>query len=147
MKWTAIVMIAALTACNAPTASQPHQPQIEISDAWARPTPGGVDVAAGYLTITNHGANEDELVSASSPRAGSVMVHMTEMSGGMMSMHEAQGLAVPAGGTLTLRPNGAHIMFQQLTSPFTIGESVPVTLHFAHAGDVDTSLVVRQDAN
>ncbi|HWA01055.1 MAG TPA: copper chaperone PCu(A)C [Caulobacterales bacterium] len=142
MKFAVLILAAALAACAPP----PPQ-SIEITHAWARPSPGGVDIAAGYLTIVNHADTADELQSASSPRAGRIDLHVTEMSDGMMHMHDAHGLTVAPGDTLTLAPGGAHLMFQRLSAPFQLGETVPVTLHFAHAGDVQATLTVRQQEN
>ncbi|MES1202999.1 MAG: copper chaperone PCu(A)C [Pseudomonadota bacterium] len=144
MRWFAASLLLILSACGAPQARH----GVEITSAWARPSPGGVDVAAGYLTIVNHAATADQLVSAQSPRATRVDVHVMEMTGEMMNMHGTQGgLPIPAGGALKLEPGGAHLMFQGVTAPFVLGESIPVTLHFAHAGDVAATLVVKQDAN
>jgi copper(I)-binding protein len=141
-----------LAACG-PTAEPPSAPPAEtapaavaiaISDAWARPTPGGVDVGAGYLTITNNGA-DDQLLAASSPRAGRVEVHTMSMDGGMMQMRPAGVLALAHGQTLTLAPGGLHLMFFALPAPLALGEEIPVTLTFAEAGPVETTLVVQRD--
>ena len=133
-----LLIILALAACG----PAPHA--VEISKAWARPTPGGVDVAAGYLTITNHANTDETLVSAASPR-GRVQIHTMDMTGGMMSMRPSDGLPIKAGGALTLAPGGAHLMFDGLASPFTPGEQVPVTLTFAHAGAIEVTLSVQQN--
>jgi periplasmic copper chaperone A len=142
----------ALAACSpaAPPSAPPLQttsaPEIVVSDAWARPTPGGVDVAAGYFTIANNGAAEDQLLSASSPRAPHVEVHAMTMDGAVMQMRPAGPLAIAPGETLTLTPGGLHLMFTALPTPFAVGEEVPVTLTFAQAGAVEVTLVVQRDA-
>ncbi len=141
----------ALAACSpaappayAPDAAEVAAPAIAISNAWARPTPGGVDVGAGYLTITNNGA-DDELLSASSPRAGRVEVHAMTMNGAVMEMGPAGVLPLAHGESLVLAPGGYHLMFFALPTPFALGEEVPVTLTFAHAGAVEISLPVARD--
>ena len=53
------------------------------------------------------------------------------------------GVRVPAGGMVALEPGGYHVMFMGLRGkPFKIGDMIPVTLVFEHAGDVDIMLEV-----
>lgn len=152
----ALFIFALLVAsCGAPPASQNVEPEatpaaaaaLEVRDGWARPTPGGVDVSGGYITIANATAAEDRLLSASSPRAARAEIHQMAMEGGVMSMRAVEGgLAVPADQTVTLAPGGLHIMFFGVTQPFTEGEAVPLTLTFANAGEVQTTLNVQREA-
>jgi len=117
---------------------------IAIEGAWARPTPPGAPTGAGYLTIRNHGP-ADRLVAVASPVASRVEVHEMTMEGTIMHMHPLpDGVAVPAGGTVTLAPRGAHLMMIGLKQPLKEGETVPVTLRFQRAGEVKAALKVRQ---
>lgn len=144
----ACLVLLAAAACGAPSSPQAAPTNgIEIRDAWASPTPGGITVSAGYMTIVNHGAAEDRLIGATSERANSVDVHSMSMDGGMMTMRPAGELPIPAGGTLTLAPGGLHLMFTNVATPFKEGESVPLTLHFEHGGDVETTLPVERRAS
>ena len=152
MRFVLIAVALALAACGAPsttTASSNTQiaqgnETLAITDAWASPTPGGVTVSAGYMTITNRGASPDRLVGISTPRANSAEVHRMSMEGGMMQMRPAGPLNISAGGALTLAPGGLHLMFMGVAPPFAEGETIPVTLRFEHAGDVTVSLPVRR---
>ena len=47
----------------------------------------------------------------------------------------ANGLNVPAGVTLTLRPRGYHLYFLGAKPPPKAGDKVPVTLVFEKAGE------------
>lgn len=145
MKVRALFLALALTACGQPasTTTAATTTGIEIKDAWASPTPGGVEVSAGYLTIVNHATTEDHLLGATTARANTVDVHTMTMNGGMMEMRPAGNLEIPAGGTVTLSPNGMHLMFNGAKPPFTVGENIPLTLHFDHGGDVAVSLPVH----
>lgn len=144
----------ALSACGAPSSEQsaaPNESQqaatapIEVHDAWAAPTPGGVEVAAGYLTIVNGTDAADRLVAISSPRAERAEAHEMSMDNGVMRMRAVEGgLAVQPGQTVTLAPGGLHLMFYGVTQPFTVGESIPVTLTFERAGEVNANLDVRR---
>lgn len=135
-------LLFALAACGAPEA-QTHGGAIAVENAWVAPTPGGVDVAAGYLTITNETAAADRLVSVSSPRAANVSVHEMSMDGGIMRMREMDGLDIPAGEQVTLQPSGLHLMFTGVNEPFVAGETVPIHLQFEHGGGMDVTAPVQ----
>lgn len=149
-----LVALAALivAACGAPQPDPaPHATAnlpagLELREAWAAPTPGGVDVSAGYLVIANGGA-ADRLMSATSPRAAKVEVHEMSMDGAVMHMRAVEGgLAIPAGEIVTLAPGGLHLMFSGVTQPFVPGEQIPLTLTFEHAGVREAMLPVRANA-
>jgi hypothetical protein len=140
-------LLLATSACGERAESPTHQtPWIVVSDAWASPTPGGVDVSAGYLTISNNGDIDDRLLGASSARAVRVEIHEMIMDGGVMSMRQLQGLDVPAHGQVTLAPGGTHLMFLGVTEPFREDEAIEVELQFEYAGDVGVALPVRRRA-
>jgi len=146
MRFVAFVVLAMLMSCGAKpeaAAVAASAGSIAIDHAWAGPMPGGTDVGAGYLTVSNSG-DADRLISASSPRAQMVMLHDMHMEGAMMVMRTAaSGMAVPAHGALEFSPGGAHLMFMGVTQPFTIGQQIPVTLNFEHAGAVSLNLPVN----
>lgn len=112
-------------------------PAVRVEGPWARATPNGAKVAAGYLTLVNDGKEPDRLLGGSVPFAGRVEVHEMATSGGVMKMRAIEGgLAVPAGGTVVLKPGGNHLMFQDLSAPLKEGETVAGTLLFEKAGSV-----------
>lgn len=149
--FTAILFLA-LTACGAPqsehgAASEHAASQtLDVRDAWAAPTPGGIDVSAGYLTIANNTGAEDRLLSVTSPRAERVEIHEMSMDGAVMQMRQVTALAVAPGTEATLAPGGMHLMFIGVTQPFQEGESIPAQLTFEHAGVRDVTLPVRRGA-
>ena len=141
--------MAALVACGQPASNGAGAPatsasSIDINDEYATPTPGGVDVSAGYVTIQNRGAEDDRLISASSPRASSVELHSMEMDGDVMRMREIEGgVAIPAGGEAVFKQGGDHLMFMGVTQPFAAGEEIPVTLVFERAGELAIVMPVQ----
>lgn len=137
--------MAMAASCGAPEPERaPAQaPAIEISDAWASPTPPGVAVSAGYLTITNTQASNDALVAVTTARAARAEAHEMAMEDGVMRMRAVETLPIPAGGAVTLAPGGLHLMFYDVAPPFTAGESIDVTLRFEHAGEIVATLPVR----
>jgi copper(I)-binding protein len=149
MRIFAAALLIALAACGQPSEAPPATQEapaavLHVENAWAAPTPGGVDVSAGYLTLVNDTAAEDALLSASSPRAERVEVHEITMEGGVMQMRAVARLAIPAGQSIELAPSGRHLIFYGVTQPFAAGETIPVRLTFEHAGAVDVSLPVRR---
>jgi len=123
-------------------ASFPAVAQIKVDNAWARATPPGAKIAAGYLTIRNAGG-ADRLVSATSPAAEKVETHTTVKDGDISRMREVKGYAVPAKGTVELTPGGSHLMLVNIKAPFKDGDKVPLVLRFEKAGEVKVELAVR----
>lgn len=116
---------------------------IKIENGFTRATAPGQQVAGGFLKIENKGA-ADQLVSASSPAAGEVQLHEMAMDGNVMKMRQVKDIAVPAGGAVELKPGGYHLMFMNLKGPFAAGQTVPVKLKFAKAGEVEVKLPVNE---
>ena len=115
---------------------------IKIENAYTRATVPGQQVAGGYMKIENKGAT-DQLLSASSPAAGEVQLHEMAMDGNVMKMRQVKDIAVPAGGAVELKPGGLHLMFMNIKAPLAAGESVPVKLKFAKAGEVEVKMPVN----
>ena len=120
----------------------PVQAQMQIEKPWARATAPGAKVAGGYMVIRNAGAAVDRLVSASSPAAAKVELHVHINDNGVMKMREVPGYDVPAKGTFELKPGGAHLMFMDIKRPFKEGEKLPVKLRFEKAGEVSAEFHV-----
>ena len=113
-----------------------------VSQAWARATAPGVDVGAVYLLIDG-GIADDSVVSASSARAAMVHLHTVDESGGVAKMRAVEGIEVPAGKRVVLAPKGTHIMLMGLAKPLVAGETFPLELRFAKAGELGVTVVVR----
>ena len=120
----------------------PVQAQMQIEKPWARATAPGATVAGGYMVIRNAGAAGDKLVSASSPAAAKVELHVHVNDNGVMKMREVPGYDVPAKGAFELKPGGAHLMFMDIKRPFKEGDKLPVKLKFEKAGEVSAQFLV-----
>lgn len=115
-----------------------------ITDPASRATPAGAPTGIGYMTIANKGEVPDRLVSASSPLADHVEIHEMSVANGIMTMHPVPGgLAVPAHGSVTLKPGSYHLMLIGPKQPFKAGDTIPVTLTFEHAGSEQVELAVK----
>lgn len=123
-------------------AISPAWAQVTIDNAWARATPPGAKIAAGYMTIRNAAA-ADKLLGASSPAAERVETHVTVKDGDVSRMREVKSYDVPSRGALTLAPGGSHLMLVNIKAPLKAGDKVPLTLKFEKAGELKTELTVR----
>lgn len=137
---------AALSAAPFVAAAKPAaQPAIVVTDAWARETAPGQVNGGGFAVISNKGAKDDRLVSGTSPVAREVQLHTMNMDGGVMHMRQlTDGIPVPAGQTVVLKPGSLHVMFIGLKRPLKRGEAIPVTLRFASAGELKVAFAVQQ---
>jgi copper(I)-binding protein len=118
---------------------------LSVSDAWIRAMPSGIP-SGGYFTLHNGTAKEVVLTGASSPGCSSLMLHQSEMTGGMSSMHHVDEVDVPAGGNVAFAPGGYHLMCMQATSAITPGGIVPVTLTFKDGSKLTVPFQVRNAA-
>lgn len=139
-----VLVIAATLAGGGPVVAEDAPGAVRVEQAWARATPPGATVGAGYFALVNEGTEAERLNGAESPLAGRVQVHRTVEADGTTSMkHQEDGVAVPPGARVNFSPGGYHLMLMQLDQPLDKGDRVPVTLHFERAGRVEIELEVR----
>jgi periplasmic copper chaperone A len=116
---------------------------LKISGAWAKAMLPGQPVGGGYLTVENTGAEADRLVSVTSDASPDVEIHEMKMEGDVMKMRGLpEGLEIPAGGRVEMKPGGYHLMFMAAPAPFKEGGMVKVTLKFEKAGELEVMLPV-----
>jgi periplasmic copper chaperone A len=134
--------VLTLAACGGGDA--PEGPAVvQAEDAWCRPTPNGVFVGGCYVTLVS--SRDDRLVSVASPLSPVLEIHEMRMEGDMMRMNPLpEGLPLPAGETVQMRPGAEHLMLMALSAPLAEGETVPLTLTFAEAAEVTVEAQVRQ---
>lgn len=118
---------------------------LSVEGAWTRATAEGAKVGAGYLTIRNAGGAADTLVTVETPAAERGEIHdMTMTDDGVMRMRRlADGIEIPAGGAIDLKPGGMHLMLMNLTQPLVAGARVRVKLTFKSGASGEIELPVR----
>ena len=116
---------------------------IVVDHPWARATPKGATVGAGYSTLRNNGSAADALTAIESDAAGSAQVHESKMDGGIMRMDGISSLSIPPGGAVVFKPGGYHVMFVDLKAPFRKGGHFSATLKFEHAGKVAVDFAIE----
>lgn len=141
------MLAVAIAASMFSTAALAHDYKIgalEIDHPWVRAMPKGAKVAGGYMKIRNTGDEADRLIGGTMVRAERVEVHEMKMDNNVMRMREIEGgLEIKPGETVELKPGGFHLMFMQVTDPYTKGEIVRGTIEFANAGKIDISFTVE----
>jgi copper(I)-binding protein len=101
--------------------------QTVVKEAWVRGTVAQQKGTGMFAQITS--AQGGRLVSARSPVAGVVEIHEMAMEGNVMRMRAlANGLELPAGKAVELKPGGYHIMLLDLKQQLKPGDTVPLSL-------------------
>ena len=134
----AIVLVGGMAAAETYSAGG-----LQIGNPWARATPSGASVGAGYLTITNKGTEPDRLVGGSAAPASRFEVHTTIMEQGVAKMRPVTALEIKPGETVELKPGGMHVMFMGLKQPLKQGQKLKGTLVFEKAGTVAIEFTVQ----
>jgi hypothetical protein len=72
-----------------------------------------------------------------------VEIHAMSMDGDVMRMRQIDGIDLPAGGMVELKPGGFHLMFMELKAPLQAGTRFPLTLRFEKAGELAVTVAVE----
>lgn len=114
---------------------------VQVQQPWARATAGSGRTSAVYLTLLAQGA-PDRLTGASTPVAGMAMLHESYEDHGVMRMRMLDGLELPVGQAVMLKPGGMHIMLTGLKQHLAAGDKFPLTLTFEKAPTVTVNVPV-----
>lgn len=144
------IMFLLLAGCQAQNSRGP----LSVEDAWilvlgnpqvgepandmqpATPGTGSPINTAAFLSISNSGTEADRLLRVESNLAETVELHLSEMKDGVMMMRPVEGIDLPAGATVELKPGGYHIMLINLKQELKPLEKYPLTLVFEKAGSL-----------
>jgi periplasmic copper chaperone A len=139
MKFSKHLIAAAFTTVCAVNA---YAQNVTITDAWARATVQGQKATGAFMTIT--AKDNAKLVGVSSPVAGVAEIHEMKMDKDVMRMAALpNGLDLPAGKAVELKPGGYHVMLMDLKAPLAKDTTVPVTLTFQDAKGVKSSVALK----
>lgn len=122
--------------------------QIDVDNPWALATTDfDLTNGAAYMRLTDHGTQPDELVSAASPVARKVELHVFNVENGVYGMHPVSAIQVTPGTAPTvLEPGGAHVMLEGLKQPLRAGDSFPLVLSFKKAGKLRVDVRIESSA-
>ena len=116
---------------------------LKIVEAWVTPALAKGRPMAAYVVIDNPTDQPDSLQSIDVGSEGSAALHQSSAEGGVMRMRPVDSLTIPAHGRLTMKPGDVHIMVTGLTRALHPGDTLPMTLHFAKAGDLRVDFTAR----
>ncbi len=138
---TALTLLPLLVSLSAPASAA----QVEVTEAWVKPTIPGTENGAGYMTVHNTGDLAVTVIGIRTDAARAAEVHrhiMTE--DGMMRMTRVPKLVIAADETVTFEPGGYHVMFFGVKNPFKVGDTVDFEVLFEDADAVQVEAEVRQ---
>jgi copper(I)-binding protein len=142
-----LFVTAAVLAASGAVAHEFKVGTLHIGHPWSRPTPKGVNIAGGYLTITNKGKVADRLIGGGSPAASQTELHeMANVDGVTKTRVLANGLEIKPGATVELKPGANRILLLGLKEPFELGQKVNGTLVFEKAGSVGIVYNIEEKA-
>lgn len=138
---------AAITFSTPAAAHEYTFGELTITHPWARATAGTVKTGAVFMTIDNHGAEADRLLSVSTSSATTAELHTHMMdSNGVMKMRQVDGVELAPGSETKLAPGGLHVMLMGLAAPLLEDSVFPMTLRFERAGEITVDIVVESVA-
>jgi copper(I)-binding protein len=109
----------------------PARADIVLSEGWSRATVPGTTVGVGYFVVKNTGDQARKLLLITSPVSDNVMLHQSSVDAqGVARMWPVGSLEIKAGESVRFEPNGRHVMFMDLKTPFATGKAVPLLLQF-----------------
>jgi copper(I)-binding protein len=139
MKLSKHLIAAALTTVCAVSAFAQN---VTVTDAWARATVQGQKATGAFMKIT--AKDNVKLVGVSSPVAGVAEIHEMKMEKDIMKMAALpNGLDLPAGKAVELKPGSYHVMLMDLKAPLAKDTTVPVTLTFQDAKGVKSNVELK----
>lgn len=134
-----IAFFSALVAMSMLPLLAQAQEQLKIEHAWAPPSLSQPN-AVGFMKIT--APEDDVLTGAHSSCCAAVELHTHAMQGDIIRMRRVARIPLPAGKTVALEPGGYHLMLIGLKKPAHDGDTISVTLEFAHAPDRQVTITV-----
>jgi copper(I)-binding protein len=125
-----------LLAANLAVAADPVPGPITVLHPWTpAPPKQGADTPL-YMTITNNGEIPDSLIRARCPFADFTEKVTVDSGGeGSPSTREVKSIPIPAGQTVTLKPDGYHIVLLHTTQPLQPGQILGCTITFQKSGE------------
>jgi len=138
--------VMAVLMCVFVTTAAADETKVGVKDAWINEAPPGASAMAGYMTLHNPSTQARALVGAKSAGFAMVMMHRTEMEGGMAKMVHQEEVDLPAGGEVSFAPGGYHLMLMRPREAYKAGDKVEITLLFKNGSQMPVQFEVRRGA-
>ena len=116
--------------------------EISVENEWARLTPSGT--GSVYMEIKNNGNSDDKLLSASSDKAGMVMIHRSIREGDISKMiHIHDGITIPGNSSVSLKPGDYHLMLMNLDKNLSLGDKISIILNFEKNDSLEINPIAK----
>lgn len=131
----------------------PAGPQMRVRDPWCRPAVVSAEPGAGqeggtsavFMKLVNEGREAERLVGAQTDAAAVVEIHESRLEGEVMRMvFLPDGLEIPAGGEVSLKPGSYHLMLIGLQRDLNPGDTLTLVLEFEKSESLTVQAPVRQ---
>ncbi len=148
--WARPVVVAGITATPPSSMSDEHAGHgAMMATSMAMDTMAGMDHAGGptsavYMTIVNTGSTADQLVNITTDVAEAAELHITIIENNVGQMRPVPAVDVPAKGQVELRSGSYHVMLIDVKRTLAPGDTVPLTLTFQNAGEIQVTAEVRE---
>lgn len=143
MKTVALALLLGLVWTGTTAAQEYKAGSIQITRPWAPPTPPNLRTGVVYMLVANEGKEIERLLSAASPVAERVEMHINEFEGNIARMRQIPAVEIAPGQQVTFRPGGLHVMLLGLRGPLRRGEPFPLSLTFEKTGTVEIRVAVE----
>ncbi|MBO5392988.1 MAG: copper chaperone PCu(A)C, partial [Pseudomonas sp.] len=117
--------------------------QTVVDDAWVRATVAGQPSTGAFMHITS--STDSKLVEVRSAAAKIVQIHESKMQNDVMSMQPVTSVALPAGKSVAIEPEGYHVMLIDLVNQVKAGDQVPLTLIVEDSKGVKEQIEVKAE--
>lgn len=123
-----------------------NSPDVVIRDVWSRQLNLGTTADtseqmntayndAVYLKIQNNGGVSDRLIGAQTDVCLVTEIHKSYIENDRMMMKKvSQGIAIPPGGSVELKPGSYHLMLMGVKRSLSASDSFAVQLKFEKSG-------------
>jgi hypothetical protein len=117
--------------------------EVTVEDAWIRAAPPNAMAMAGYMNISNQTDSDVAVVGVTSDAFASAMIHETVIEDGIAKMHHHKRLVIPRGQSVSLEPNGYHLMLMRPKKELEPGDQAELTLELDTGTKISVAMPVR----
>jgi hypothetical protein len=131
-----VLLLAPLALCCARVAQAKvfSLGSIAITHPWV--PPAVTEAAALFMGMVNNGSAPDRLIGASTPAAGTIILRAHD--GTALEYYDL----LPK-RPVDLAPGRRYIALRDLKGPLALDDTLPITLHFEHAGNITVTAIVE----
>lgn len=137
-----IMLASAAAFAQISHAQTSHDGTITIEDPWARIEPHEDGAVSVFFDVLNTGTQDDELLSAYSSMAKNVVLRKGRWSGLNFFTKETEGIQIKDNRRVEFRPGAREVSLSGFETAPAVGQIIPLTLVFRHAGEVDIAPTV-----